>query len=158
MPEFECRTDIAAPARACFDLSLSVDAHTASMGPSGERAVAGVRSGEMTLGDTVTWRARHFGIPFTMTSAITAYEAPHRFVDEQVSGPFRRWWHEHTFVTVEERGAGSPERTLMIDRVRFDAPMGPLGRAVERVGLTRYLVGLIEQRNDWLAATLEGRR
>lgn len=76
------------------------------------------------LGDTVTWRGRHFGIPFTMTSAITAYEAPHRFVDEQVRGPFRRWWHEHTFVTVEERGGGSPERTLMIDRVPPIAPRG----------------------------------
>jgi ligand-binding SRPBCC domain-containing protein len=42
----------------------------------------------MKLGDTVTWRARHFGIAFQMTSAITDYERPIRFVDEQQRGPF----------------------------------------------------------------------
>jgi len=81
-------TLIAAPVAACFDLSLSVDAHTVSMAASGERAVAGVTSGVMKLGDTVTWRARHFGIAFRMTSAITYYERPIRFVDEQQRGPF----------------------------------------------------------------------
>jgi hypothetical protein len=50
-------TVIAAPAGDCFHLSLSVDAHTASMSRSGERAIGGVTSGVMKLGDTVTWRA-----------------------------------------------------------------------------------------------------
>lgn len=58
---------------------------------SGERIVGGVASGAMKLGDSVTRQARHFGIPFTMTSRITELTAPTRFVDEQVSGPFRRW-------------------------------------------------------------------
>jgi hypothetical protein len=61
-------TVIAAPIGDCFELSLSVDAHTASMRVSGERAVGGVTSGIMKLGDTVTWRARHVGIVFRMTS------------------------------------------------------------------------------------------
>jgi hypothetical protein len=76
-------TLIAAPAPNCFDLSLSVEAHTDSMAESGERAIAGVTSGVMKLGDTVTWRARHFGITFRMTSAITEYQRPIRFVDER---------------------------------------------------------------------------
>ena len=42
----------------------------------------------MSLGQTVTWQARHFGLPFRMTSKITEYERPTHFVDEQVSGPF----------------------------------------------------------------------
>jgi hypothetical protein len=67
-------TLIAASIGECFDLSLSVDAHTASMRASGERAVSGVTSGALKLGDTVTWRARHFGIVFRMTSAITEYD------------------------------------------------------------------------------------
>jgi ligand-binding SRPBCC domain-containing protein len=49
----------------------------------------------MKLGDAVTWRARHFGIAFRMTSAITELQYPSRFADEQQRGPFRRWRHEH---------------------------------------------------------------
>jgi hypothetical protein len=71
-------TVIAAPAGDCFGLSLSADAHTASMRRSGERAIGGVTSGIMKLGDTVTWRARHFGIAFRMTAAITEYQYPSR--------------------------------------------------------------------------------
>lgn len=149
MPEFELHTTIQAPAQTCFDLSLSVDAHRESMGDSGEQAIAGVTSGHMGMGDDVTWRARHFGVPFTMTSRITAYDAPHRFVDEQVSGPFKEWWHEHTFEGTPEGG------TLMTDRVRFRAPLGPLGTIAEAVALNRYMPRLLEERNAWLRTTLE---
>jgi hypothetical protein len=93
-------TVIAAPIGECFRLSLSVDADAASMHASGEQAIRGVTSGVMKLGDQVTWRACHLGIVFQMTSAITEYQAPSRFVDEQQHGPFRRWWHEHTFTTL----------------------------------------------------------
>ena len=149
MPELELRTTIQAPIDACFDLSLSVDAHRESMGDSGEQAIAGVTSGTMALGDMVTWRARHFGLPFTMTSAITAYDAPHRFVDEQVSGPFKEWWHEHTFEPSANGGA------VMTDHVRFRAPLGLLGLAAEALVLNRYMPRLLAQRNEWLRTALE---
>lgn len=90
-------TFIAARAEACFDLSLSVDAHTRSMGPSAERAVAGVTSCVLSHGDSVTWEARHFGVPFRMTARVSEYERPRRFVDVQERGPFKSWWHEHLF-------------------------------------------------------------
>lgn len=101
----------------------------------------------MALGDAVTWRARHFGIPFTMTSRITEFIAPSRFVDEQVSGPFAHWWHEHVF---EERN----DATLMTDTVEFASSLGPLGRLVDTVVLTRYMTRLLAQRNRWLADAL----
>lgn len=130
MPTIELETWIPAPPERCFALSLSVDAHLATMQESGERAVAGVTSGQMGPGDTVTWKARHLGLPVAMTTRFSAYDAPHRFVDEQVRGPFRRWWHEHRF---ESADGG----TRMIDVADFRAPAGPLGTAVERLGLTR---------------------
>lgn len=117
------------------------------MSDSGERAVAGVTSGVMRLGDTVTWKARHFGLPITMTSVISQYDAPHRFVDEQQSGPFRRWWHEHRFEPV----AGG---TLMTDVVEFEAPAGAVGRLVNDLLLTRYTTKLLKQRNEWLVDAL----
>jgi ligand-binding SRPBCC domain-containing protein len=149
MAHLEIETDISATPAECFELSLSVDAHAASMASSGERAVGGVTKGRMSLGDSVTWRARHFGIWFRMTSVITAYEYPTRFVDEQARGPFARWWHEHRFE------AQPDHRTRMIDIIDFRSPGGPLGRVVDRWVLSHYMAKLIRQRNDWLRASLE---
>lgn len=143
MPRIELSTEVSATPEQCFELSLSVDAHQSSMSDSGERAVVGVTSGVMRRGDSVTWKARHFGIPFTMTSVISQYDAPHRFVDEQESGPFRRWWHEHRFESV----AGG---TLMTDVVEFESPAGSVGRLVDALVLTRYMTKLLRQRNAWL--------
>lgn len=148
VPSFVLTTRIAAPIEQCFALSLSIDAHTGSMVQSAERAVGGVRHGEIGPGETVTWSARHFGIRFRLTSTITEYVRPTRFVDEQVSGPFKRWWHEHEFVA-------EGDATVMTDRVQFAAPFGVLGRLVDKVMLARYMEHLIAQRNAWLKGELE---
>lgn len=151
---------IDAPPAACFALSLSVDAHTASMSGSAERIVGGVTAGEMRAGETVTWRARHFGIPWRMTSRISEYHAPRRFVDEQVAGPFSRWRHEHRFEEIPPVSAATDPTanrttTRMIDVAEFEAPFGVLGRIAERLVLRRYMSRLLQRRNRWLAEQLE---
>lgn len=129
-----------------FDLSLSIDAHLGSMASSRERAVAGVTSGAIGLGESVTWRARHFGVWFRLTSTITALERPSRFVDEQTRGPFRLFRHEHTFTDASE-GA------VMIDTITLASPV--FGRLAERFVLVPYLRRLIEQRNRHLLELLD---
>ncbi|KAA9147000.1 SRPBCC family protein [Microbacterium lushaniae] len=138
---FTLVTDSDAPAERLFDISLSIDAHVASMSGSGERAIAGVTSGSIGLGETVTWRARHFGVWFTMTSRISACDRPHRFVDEQVRGPFRVFRHEHAFTEL-----GS--RTRMTDTITVGSPV--MRRVAERLVLVPYLRRLIAQRNAHL--------
>ncbi|MGW2152389.1 SRPBCC family protein [Nonomuraea sp. NPDC001699] len=81
-----------------------------------------------------------------MTSTISAWERPAYFVDEQVSGPFRHWRHEHRFDAAPHAGA-----TLMTDIVDFSAPAGLLGRLADRLGLRRH----INVRNRHLKTTLE---
>jgi len=126
-----------------FDLSLSIDAHVASFEDSVERAVEGVTAGLIGLGEFVTWRARHFGITWTMTSTITEWDRPRCFVDEQRKGPFKSFRHEHLFEPVEHG-------TRLLDHVEFEAPLGLLGRAAERLVLERYLRHLIDVRNTFL--------
>lgn len=145
---FEVETLIDAPIGRVFDLSLDIDAHRASMSASNERAVAGVTTGRIGFGEHVTWRATHFGIPFKMTSAVTELARPTRFVDEQQRGPFRSFRHEHRF----EQRAG---RTVMVDRIEFQAPLGAVGQVVERIVLGRYLRHLIEVRNSFLKTEAE---
>ncbi|MBO1269322.1 SRPBCC family protein [Arthrobacter cavernae] len=141
---FVCRTHSPLEPQQLFDLSRSVDAHVGSMARSKERAIAGVVTGLLEWGDQVTWRAWHFGVPIRMTSRITQMDAPSSFTDEQLSGPFRYFRHTHEFLP---DGGG----TLMIDRVAFAAPFGPLGRLAEKLFLGRYLRRLIEWRNAFLA-------
>jgi ligand-binding SRPBCC domain-containing protein len=136
MARIELTTHVDAPVERVFDLSLSIDLHIRSMSRSRERAVGGVTSGQIGLGQEVTWRARHFGITWTMTSRITDLRRPSRFVDEQVRGPFRRFRHIHTF---REGGGG----TDMLDVVTFDAPAEPLSSPF----IAPYLSRLLERRN-----------
>jgi ligand-binding SRPBCC domain-containing protein len=144
---FRIETELAAPPERAFALSLDIGAHERSMAATDERAVAGTTTGTIGLGESVTWRARHLGVVWRMTSRITALEAPHRFVDEQVRGPFNRFRHEHRFEP-------SARGTRMVDTIEFRAPLGPLGRIAEVLVLRRHLLRLIEERNRSLAAEL----
>ena len=127
-----------------FDLARSIDSHVSSQASSAEKAVSGVTSGLISLGQEVTWRARHFGLPFELTSRITEFNAPTRFVDQQTKGPFRTFHHEHLFEV-------SAEGSVMIDRIFFEAPFGIIGRLTESLVLERYLRRLIAKRGAFLA-------
>ena len=139
-------TDIKAPVDVCFDFCLNVDVQL-SLDP-GMRAVGGVKVGPLTLGDAVTWRAWHFGIPWHMTSEIITVDRPHCFGDQMQQGPFAHWRHVHTF---EEIGIG----TRMHDAVDYDAPLGPIGRLFDATLLDRYLTRLLRSRNRRLKRLAE---
>ncbi|MFE3885702.1 SRPBCC family protein [Streptomyces lydicus] len=137
VPKFEAVTAVAAPPEQVFAVCLDVQAHTRSMASSSERAVDGSTRGELSLGDTVAIQARHFGPTWRLKARIATYDRPRRFVDEQESGPFKRWHHAHHF---EPDGAGG---TVMRDVVDFASPLGPVGRIVDGILLGRYMPHLI---------------
>lgn len=148
MTVIELTTDIAAPIERVFDLARDLDLHARSMAHTGERAVAGRTSGLIDVGDTVTWRARHFGLWWSLTSRITAVDAPIRFEDVQERGPFAWFRHEHRF---EPAGSG----TRMHDRWEHRSPFGPIGRLVDGLVLGRYMRSLLITRNDALKRAAE---
>ena len=125
-------TDIESTPDLCFELSRSIDLHLESMAASQERAVAGVTSGLICLGEEVSWEARHFGVRWRMTSRITEFEPPRRFVDEMVRGPFARFRHEHVFDPIGEG-------TRMTDVVEFAVPFGVVANGPAALYLRRLL-------------------
>ena len=131
---------INAPAEVCFDLARSIDLHEHSTRHTGEKAVAGITSGLIGIGQSVTWRAKHFGVWQRLTSRITAMERPHRFTDEMVKGAFSFFHHEHLFQE-------TTEGTLMTDTFVYGAPMGILGRIFDRLVLETYMHKLLWERN-----------
>ena len=148
MVHIHLETLVAAPLEPPFDLARDIDFHQRSMADTGERAIAGRTSGLIGAGETVTWRARHLGLKWTLTSRITEFDPPTRFVDEQVSGPFAVIRHEHRF-------EAAPGGTLMIDDWRHTAPFGLIGRVADALVLRRLMTGLLEKRNGALAREAE---
>ncbi len=149
MPVITLETVIDAPIERCFQLSLSVDLHKLSASQTNEKAVAGVTSGLMGLGDTVTWEAKHFGIVMRMTSAITAYHSPDYFVSEMTKGTFKKLHHQHLF-SVNVSG-----KTLMKDIFEVEAPLGILGTIAEKVFLVNYMRKFLQTRNDCIKRVAE---
>lgn len=105
---------------------------------------------EMREGLRIEYRVSPLGFPQKWVSEITAYDPPHRFVDEQREGPYARWHHEHRFRRVE----GGTEVT---DTVTYALPFGPLGRLAHQVLVRRQLESIFEYRQKVLADFLTGK-
>jgi ligand-binding SRPBCC domain-containing protein len=143
MPLIILHTRINAPLEICFDLARSIDLHQESMKHTGEQAVAGITEGLIELGESVTWKARHFGIVMKLTSRITEFSFPDMFVDEMVDGPFHTMKHRHIFQVKEGY-------TLMVDEFEYKSPLGILGKVADLVFLKSYMKKLLNQRNHIL--------
>jgi ligand-binding SRPBCC domain-containing protein len=133
-------TRIDAAIKVCFDLARSIELHIESTEGTNERAVAGVTSGLIGLGQEVTWEATHLGVRQKLTSRITAFDRPRHFRDSQVQGPFRRFDHDHYFVA--ESGT-----TVMKDVFDFTAPLGWLGTCADHMFLRSYVTKLLQKRS-----------
>lgn len=149
MTKIELTTAIKAPIERCFDLARNVDLHKISMQQSREEISGGVETGLMKLHDTVTWKATHFGIRFTLQSAIVKFTRPFFFTDEMVRGPFKSMVHDHFFYWEESS-------TTMVDHFYFQSPLGALGELTDALVLKHYLTRLLTQRNAVIKQYAEG--
>lgn len=75
---------------------------------------------EMASGTLIDYTIKLHGFPIRWQSEITAWDPPHRFVDEQRVGPYRFWIHEHAFDSISET------ETRVRDSVRYGVPGGRL--------------------------------
>jgi ligand-binding SRPBCC domain-containing protein len=119
-----------------------------SVSSTKEQAIGGITTGLIDQGQQVQWRARHFGLWFLMTVAITEMHRPSHFQDAMVTGPFRYFRHDHTFT--QQNGG-----TLMIDRVEFGSPVPVLGFLADVLFLRQYLKHFLQMRNRALKAAAE---
>ena len=140
MTQIELTTHINAPVERCFDMARSIDLHLISTQQTGEQAIAGRTSGLIEPGETVTFRAKHFGVWQTLTSKVTEFNYPYSFTDEMVSGTFKSFRHEHIFTAINNQ-------TVMRDIFVFESPFGTMGEWVNYLFLGRYMSNLLEKRN-----------
>ncbi len=141
MPRIELQTQIKADKEVVFDLSRSIDLHKISTQKTNEQAIAGKTNGLIEMNESVTWRAKHFGIYQNLTSKITEFDRPHYFVDEMVQGAFSRFKHEHYFTELNDG-------TLMTDIFDYTSPFGMLGKLADKLFLKKYMTDLLTERNQ----------
>ncbi|CAL1521232.1 SRPBCC family protein [Chitinophaga sp. MM2321] len=141
MPIIHLTTVIHAPLARVFDLSRSITLHKRSMAHLQEDAIRGRTNGLISYNETVTWRAKHLGKMRELTTKITAMQVAAFFSDEMTEGDFSYMKHEHHF---KEIGNG----TVMIDMMDFGTPYGWVGRLLERVYLRKYMIRLLQLRNE----------
>ena len=97
---------------------------------------------EMAPGALIEYRLKLHGVPIRWRTTIAVWDSPRRFVDVQLSGPYRMWHHTHDFVPAPGGG------TLMRDTVRYALPLGPLGEAAHRLFVRRDLERIFDFRRD----------
>ena len=140
MPRIKIQTEIKADKQIVFDLSRSIDLHKISTEHTKEQAIAGKTSGLIGLNESVTWKAKHFGVYQTLTSKITEFDRPKYFVDEMVKGIFKRFKHEHHFSDFQDG-------TMMTDFFDYKSPLGFLGKIADKLFLEKYMTELLTKRN-----------
>jgi len=76
----------------------------------------------MGAGALIDYRIGLWGLPMRWRTRIASWDPPNSFADEQIKGPYKRWFHTHTFAPDGDGG------TLMTDSVEFELPLEPLSR------------------------------
>ncbi len=94
---------------------------------------------QMKEGTLIDYTIRIWGLPLHWRTLITTYDPPHRFVDEQLKGPYAFWHHTHSFIEVD--GGVKIE-----DDVRYAMPFGWLGQAVHAIYVGRDLQRIFNHR------------
>lgn len=122
MQVFRCSVTLAAPLDSVF--GFFADARNLEILTPPWLRFRVLTEGEIRMGPgaRIDYRLRLRGVPLRWRSEITAWEPPHRFVDEQVAGPYRTWIHEHRFEAAERPGRGP--MVVASDEVRYQAPGG----------------------------------
>jgi ligand-binding SRPBCC domain-containing protein len=151
MSKIQLETYIEAPIERVFDLARSIDLHKLSTKGTKEEAIGGKTTGLIGLDETVTWRAKHFGLYQNLTVQVTKFERPLMFSDVMVKGTFSAMEHIHQF---EKMGSG----TKMIDIFEFKSPLGILGRIADFLFLKQYMTRFLVEKNKELKLVAESYR
>jgi hypothetical protein len=94
---------------------------------------------DMKPGAIIEYRIRLHGISLGWRTLIEEFEPGVRFVDSQLSGPYRLWRHTHRFVA-------DGDATVVEDDVEYELPLGVLGRIAHAVVVEAQLRRIFDHR------------
>lgn len=93
-------------------------------------------------GQIITYKVSPIlGIPMKWMTEITNVEAPYRFVDNQLVGPYKVWHHQHYFESV-------PGGTMMTDIVHYSISPWLLGGIADALFVRKQLENIFNYRYE----------
>jgi ligand-binding SRPBCC domain-containing protein len=107
----------------------------------------------MRVGTLIQYRLTLRGIGVNWLTSIQEWDPPHRFVDQQVRGPYALWHHTHEFAATPDGKA-----TIMRDTVRYAIGFGPFGALAARAFVHKDVASIFDFRRDAVVAELLAQR
>lgn len=83
------------------------------------------------------------GLKMHWVTEITHVKTEAYFVDEQRFGPYSFWHHQHSLKE-------TPQGIEMVDDIHYKIPMGPFGRLVNKLFISKKLERIFEYRKKKL--------
>jgi ligand-binding SRPBCC domain-containing protein len=102
----------------------------------------------MGQGTLIRYKLRVHRVAVNWLTEITEWDPPHRFVDEQIKGPYALWHHTHAFEPLADGG------TLMRDVVRYRVGYGPVGTIANRLVVRRDVEAIFDFRAQRIPSLL----
>lgn len=105
---------------------------------------------EMEVGTLIEYALRVRLLPIHWITEISVWEPPHRFVDQQLKGPYREWIHEHRFEALAKG-------TRVTDTIHYRLPLGFLGRLAQRLFVRRDVEEIFNYRQQVIQNIFQGK-
>jgi ligand-binding SRPBCC domain-containing protein len=96
-------------------------------------------------GTRIVYRLRWQGVPMLWHTRIAECEPGVMFADEMTRGPYRAWYHRHSFAEV-------PGGVEVSDMVEYELPLGWVGRIVDATVVRAQLERIFEYRRRAVSA------
>jgi len=120
MEVFEVRLTVPCSAETAFDFVTRPE-NIRKISPPDVGLAFTSALGRYAMGSRIEFKVQAFGLVREIVHEVTAFDEPGSFIEEQTSGPFQKWIHEHQF---QDTGDG---RVIIIDRIEFEKPGGVVG-------------------------------
>lgn len=147
MALFEDHITVARPVEDVFDfLTTSRNIEMVSAADLGLTFIEAPE--QYHLGAVVKFQIMGMGQVRTAVHEVTEFDAPDRFVEQQIEGALKMWVHEHLF---EADG----DQTQIIDRITFEPPGGMLGLLATEERIIEQLEDGFFSRNQMIKRLLE---
>jgi ligand-binding SRPBCC domain-containing protein len=93
----------------------------------------------MNVGTLIDYTIKVIGIRIHWRTLISSYNPPYEFVDEQLRGPYKYWYHKHEFIS-------SDEGTIVKDYISYALPFGIFGKLLHKLFVCRQLHKIFDYR------------